>query len=442
MLARNTPFIWLFLAAAVFAQGGDDWLDDIDEPTPAPSPAPAAPEPEVPEEGVTDPDETTVWTHGDRGITIRWNGLEGSLVKVHLHRNGALVAELSGWKDNTGRMRLSSGVSASWGSGDGFSVKVEDNLGTILWSPSFRILSDGSVNDPSAGTVWATGMTNVPVEWSGLQGEVVDVHLLQDGADVAAIASGLQNNGSLTLSRVKADYGTGDGYTILVEDEIGNSAESRQFSIQPINITSPERDAPLEVGQVSPEIRWRGGNVAVRISIESGGQVTQRLSDWIDNTGSFSPGEVTSSWMDGRAGRCRIVVEDDLGDRGEIPIYLSFTGESRSSAIALTNSSCSGMLADSTDFTWWRVVPDLNGKFQVRSTTGDDVVLYLYSSSGRRMVGPAVGGVGWHARRGSTYFVKVEPFETPSVRYRLSADRVYGSIENLSPREYRERRDD
>jgi len=442
MLARITPLIWLFLAAAALAQGGEDWLEDLEEPAPAPSPAPAAPEPEIPEEGVTAPDETTVWTHGDRGVTIRWNGLEGSLVKVHLYRNGALVSQLSGWEDNTGRMRLSGGVNATWGSGDGFTVRIEDNLGTTMWSPSFRILSDGSVNDPSAGTVWATGMTNVPVEWSGLQGELVDVYLRKDGTDVAAIASGLQNNGRLTLSRVKADYGTGDGYTILVEDEIGNSAESRRFSIQPINIISPERNASLEVGQESPAIRWRGGNVAVRISIESGGQVTERLSEWIDNTGSYSPGEVTSAWMDGRAGRCRLVVEDDLGDRGEIPLYLSFTGDSRSSAIILTNSSCSGMLADSADFTWWRVIPPLSGKFQVSSTTGDDVVLYLYSSTGRRMAGPCVGSVGWHARRGSTYFVKVEPFETPSARYRLSADRVYGSIENLSPREYRESLDD
>ena len=121
---------------------------------------------------VTKPDAATTWYHYAGRTFVLWNygtdtdnenrgneipifGFEplgGDSVLITLYKSGVYVDEYStGWVPNTNFYKRTDFVSPSWGTGNDFRIRVEDNLGNYGWSAEFTISSKGDGDGGGGG---------------------------------------------------------------------------------------------------------------------------------------------------------------------------------------------------------------------------------------------------------------------------------------------------
>jgi len=292
------------------------------------------------------PTEETIWEHGDSGIRVTWDGVEGTLIKISLLKNGSLVAEVIGWCDNDESEALDSSVQASWGSGSGFQVQIEDNLGNTLTSETFRIMAPINISEPRITTVWSHSERDISIAWSGSPGNTVDIVLFDGDYQMATLASNIPNTGTYTyLNAISSSWGTGDNYSIRIIDDIGNEYNSRHFTINAINVTSPASGTVWSDQNPDLNVTWEGGARVVRISLYRGSTKIKDLTEWIDNTDEFEVGSLLSLNLEAGS-NYKIEVRDDQGDQGfSENITITYSQNTREGALDLSGNTISTNLA-------------------------------------------------------------------------------------------------
>lgn len=85
---------------------------------------------------VSYPEQTTIFAHGGEFET-RWSCAAGVVVDIYLYRDADLIDTVRLGAGNTGGMRRP--FPASWGTGEGYRVRVVDEEGNAAFSASFRI---------------------------------------------------------------------------------------------------------------------------------------------------------------------------------------------------------------------------------------------------------------------------------------------------------------
>jgi len=383
------------------------------------------------QQAILDPNSSTEWSHGNTRMLISWDDVEGALVKINLFRNSVHVVEISGWIDNTGRFSEYVSIEENWGSGDGFTVELEDNLGNIYLSERFRINSNLRVIDSTIGESWATGQERASFDWVGAQGETVKITLYRGNEILSEICSWDVNTGHYELPYpVPANWGQGDGYQIKIEDNLGNIDRSASFSIQPIMVLNPLSGESWIVGESIPEFQWFGAANVVRIELRNSGNAVAEIARWMDDTGSYSPNiQVPSSWAPLRDGTYELVVVDDLGMEGIVsPIYIRHTDDTIDGAIPLTRMG-NNSISSPSDVDYWVVDTSRGNKYKVTASDTTTVTLQVLSSSGgTEITDVMVGFVDWQAARSGNYIVRVASKLGATGSYTLNFGRTFGSI--------------
>ncbi len=105
-----------------------------------------------------------ICTWNESGILIEWS-IAGDLAKVELFRNGELVNELSGWIENSGELLYTADIPDFRGYGEGFSVKITNELETSIWSDEFEVYAVNVIQPSSDEILHAGEIADITLEW-------------------------------------------------------------------------------------------------------------------------------------------------------------------------------------------------------------------------------------------------------------------------------------
>jgi len=401
------------------------WLpDDSGEEEPGTATGTATYTPPEPRDTVTTPEAGDVWEHGRGHYSVEWTDLEGNLVKIFLYKDGSRVAELSGWTDDEGYYSLEEDVSPSFGSGTGYQIMVEDNLGNQIWSAVFDVLAHVRVSEPGYRTEWATGQRDVHIEWQGAPGSTAKLELLQNGDFVAGITEGwITNRGSYDLPYpVAEDWGSGEGYQVRVTDNIGNSATSPEFPIHGILVTQPTAETVWSDINPTLDIEWEGGTRVVRISLYHDGQQLETLSDWVDNCGIFR----TSGFMEynlSPGSGYGIIIQDDQGNTGRSEGFISeYSDNTHLGALTGITPAVDQSILNQDDFEteadydYWRF--NLRRGYIYRFQSDSEIELALESDG--KMLETGRGSIDYHCEESGEYYLRVSATAPGTYTYELS----------------------
>lgn len=171
------------------------------------------------------------WIWNESGVLIEWL-IEGNLVKVELYRNGQFAADLSGWIENSGELLYTDNIYTSLGYGDGFSVKISNNLDTYVWSNEFEVYAL-DVIQPSGGEILYAGeVADITLEW-GEWPVPLNIDVYAGNRFVERIMEALPS-GTLSYhwqDNVPSDWQMGDDYRIRLSDADGFYGWSEFFSV-------------------------------------------------------------------------------------------------------------------------------------------------------------------------------------------------------------------
>lgn len=330
---------------------------------------------------VTTPDASTLWEHGDRNCRVEWNGLDGDLIKIEIYKGGVLLEEFSGWENNTGSFTRYTAIPSSWGSGMGFQIVIEDNLGNTLTSETFRIMAPIHVSQPGLTTTWSYAEKDVQITWSGSPGNSVDIVLFDEEYQVATLASGISNTGSFTYpGEVSFSWGTGDNYSVRITDDIGNEYNSRNFTINAINVTSPEAGTVWSDHNPILNISWEGGSRVIRTALYIGSAKIKDLTEWIDNTGSCEIGDFLSYNLEAGS-NYMIEVRDDQGNQGfSQTISVSYSQCTQQGAVQTSGNSIENTLPPNESMYFSTNLP--SGHYRISIDADEDLEVSFQRSNG------------------------------------------------------------
>jgi len=204
---------------------------------------------------------------------------------------------------------------------------VEDNPGNRVWSAIYDVRAHVRVSEPGYRTEWATGQSDVRIEWQGAPGSTAKLELLHNDDLVADITEGwITNRGSYDLPYpIAEDWGSGEGYQVRVTDNIGNSATSPEFPIHGILVTQPNAETVWSDTNPTLDIAWEGGARVVRLALYQGETKIRDVSEWMDNAGSYRIENLAEFDLES-SGNYRITIEDDQGNVGwSKNILISYT---------------------------------------------------------------------------------------------------------------------
>lgn len=171
------------------------------------------------------------WTWNESGVLIEWL-IVGDLVKVELYRNGQFAADLSGWIENSGELLYTDNILSSIGYGDGFSIKISNNLDTYVWSNEFEVYAL-NVIQPSGGEILHAGeIADIILEW-GEWPVPLNMDVYAGNRFVERIMEALPS-GTLSYQwqdTIPSDWQMGDDYRIRLSDANGFYGWSDYFSV-------------------------------------------------------------------------------------------------------------------------------------------------------------------------------------------------------------------
>ena len=179
-----------------------------------------------------------------------------------------------------------------------------------LWQeayPSFiRVLV------PNAFTVWPQG-ASPRVEWWGPPAKTFRASLVRGGAEVAVLQQSMPSDGVVDIEGVRTEWGTGTGFQVRIEDDVGMVGMGRPFSICPPDkipfISYPDSSSVFTHGQEF-ESRWEcAAGVAVDLMLYRGSRLVDTIRRSAGNTGVLRR-PFPSSWGTGDDFRVRIIDED------------------------------------------------------------------------------------------------------------------------------------
>jgi len=89
---------------------------------------------------VIEPSDTTVWTHGEMGTTVIWEGGDPySYIWIEIWKAGSYLDDYCYWTPNYGSYTREDSIPGYWGVGNDFQIKVIDDLYNEGWSEEFTI---------------------------------------------------------------------------------------------------------------------------------------------------------------------------------------------------------------------------------------------------------------------------------------------------------------
>jgi len=304
---------------------------------------------------VTEPDNTTSWTHFETGYSIEWHyagqtlrldtgisriaaragfePLSGDSVRIELLKNGAFVTYLSNWVDNTGEYELTMMVSGDWNPGIDYKVRVVDNLDNYGMSEEFEIEECSgqeiiTVTVPADTTVWKHYETGAEVYWEYpaiLSGDSIMIEVYDDIGSTyigGFTDDWISNSGSFTRSKmISPSWGTGDEFRVKVIDELGNYGWSAAFEIEPdevIEVLVPTSETQWMHYSIDNTVRWDTTGVlsdSVTISVYKDNVFVETLTATTLNTGEWTyPDPVPGAWAADTT--YQIYIEDNYSDYG------------------------------------------------------------------------------------------------------------------------------
>lgn len=189
---------------------------------------------------VTQPNSTTVWTHGDQDVPITWEtGALGGDVEIALYKGSARDRTIRGNTPNNGAYTIYD-VGATLTPGSDYRVKVSSLSYSAKtdYSDYFTVespVSNITVTQPSSSTVWTQGDENVSIAWdTGNMDGYVKVELYKGSTLNQTVTSRTFNDGSYAIYDVSTDQPAGTDYRIKVTsiDYAGKEDYSDYFTIR------------------------------------------------------------------------------------------------------------------------------------------------------------------------------------------------------------------
>lgn len=151
---------------------------------------------------VVTPNRHTSWAHNEEYPLVSWTSIAGDRVRIDLcgQPDSSVVTSLGGWMPNEGSYRVPL-VSSDWGTGEGFLLRITDDLGNYTYSQPFAIHGI-RVDSPAAGAAWEMGRRPPEIRWSCI-GSLVKIELWREGESgpEAVLADWVPNTGSFTIDR-------------------------------------------------------------------------------------------------------------------------------------------------------------------------------------------------------------------------------------------------
>ncbi len=199
---------------------------------------------------VTSPVSGDTWLHYESNTSVEWNYplniASYDSVKIDLYQNQVYVDSYADWTLNDGEYIRSTGVDPSWGAGNDFQVRLEDNLGNYGWSDLFSIEEcTGSeiitVTEPNSSTLWTKAATNRMIAWEypetgktdeSLSGDSVTILLYKGAVLVDVLAPSIPNTGEwIFADSLPTSWASGSDYIIFIGDNLSNYGWGDFFEI-------------------------------------------------------------------------------------------------------------------------------------------------------------------------------------------------------------------
>jgi hypothetical protein len=190
---------------------------------------------------VTSPDSGDVLYAGMINVPVRWSDTLGDSAHAVLYRGTTLIGEFGdGWTIADSLVR-SAGISASWGEGADFRVKVMDNKGYYGYSDYFEVRTDSlrriSVIAPDSTTSWTIGNTKARVSWLKNGADSMRIDLYRASTFIARFGEGpvADTTGDIRwydrADSIPAVWGAGAGFRVKLIDNRGYYGWSPEFRI-------------------------------------------------------------------------------------------------------------------------------------------------------------------------------------------------------------------
>ena len=288
---------------------------------------------------VLSPNASTTWAHYEYGTEAIWEYpavLSGDSIQIDIYKNGTYLGAYSEMILNDGQYSHPGVVSALWGSGDDYQLKIYDNQGNFGWSEEFSIeIAEAiDVSTPSSNTVWMHFSSDNPINWNSeaLQSTTVSICLYKDTSLVETLTGLTINDGEWIYEDViPVILEPGTDYRILIEDNFSDWGWSDYFSVTPstgaevISVTDPNGSSVWYHFESDYQVSWHYPGLLgldemlsgdeVSILLYHGAELADTLvSSTVNDESWLFTDLVPMSWTPDN--NYSIYIEDNLGNYG------------------------------------------------------------------------------------------------------------------------------
>ncbi len=279
---------------------------------------------------VDDPNESTIWLHGDTSVAVEWDGTADSIM-AELYKADSLIDTLLDWQSSSRVFHRDSTVPARWGQGEDYRIRVQGDDGNYGWSDPFSIFADTtaklSVLHPDSGALWFLEQDSLSVKIrtavpDSLLGDTLRVDLYRDSMYVTTLVEPVPFDTVLIREQeLPSWYNEGANYRVKVVDTRFNFGWSGQFEIRAdtthrMTITEPDTTDFFHVGRGNIPVSWDGSQGdSVAVLLLRRGSLVDTFITWMPDTGSaVRVNPIPVSWGFGAGFRLKTI--DNAGSFG------------------------------------------------------------------------------------------------------------------------------
>ena len=184
---------------------------------------------------ISQPDSQTIWAWSVDSLTIQWDDPFGDSVYVDIYKGGTYLDSFLSWTPNGGSEVRLPAIPSSWGTGEDFQLRIENNKGSYGVSDEFSIWAI-EVIEPNLNTEWELREVNTEVIWGDAPGSLVRLVVCHEGDSIGCFndpgewLDAADGNYTRTAS-IPVEWGYGNGYQIKIVDIEGNIGCSEEYTI-------------------------------------------------------------------------------------------------------------------------------------------------------------------------------------------------------------------
>ena len=183
---------------------------------------------------ISHPNSQTIWACSRDSLLVEWDDQFGDSLYVDIYKGGTYLDSFLSWTTNDGNEVRLPAIPSSWGTGEDFQLRIENNKGSFGWSDMFRIWAI-EVIKPDSNTIWNLNMTNTEVEWGDVPGSHVRIVVCHDGDSIGTFTPQGQwidaSMGTYTREEEIPEEWCYNKSEIEIIDNEGNTGLSEVFSI-------------------------------------------------------------------------------------------------------------------------------------------------------------------------------------------------------------------